>query len=111
MAGIICLYAVIHLDTAQRAAAYGEFARVLRQGGHALIAFHTSDADVAAGGAATVTEWWGCDVELTFRFLDPAAETRALAAAGLELVARLDRAPHPGVEHASERTYLLLRRP
>ncbi len=111
LAGIICLYAVIHLDTAQRAAAYGEFARVLRQGGHALIAFHTSDADVAAGGAATVTEWWGCDVELTFRFLDPAAETRALAAAGLELVARLDRAPHPGVEHASERTYLLLRRP
>lgn len=111
LTGIVCLYAVIHLDTGQRACAYAEFARVLRPGGHALIAFHTSDADVAAGGAATVTEWWGYDVELTFRFLDPVAETRELGACGLELVARLDRAPHPGAEHASQRTYLILRRP
>lgn len=110
LAGIVCLYAVIHLDVGQRAAAYAEFARALRPGGHALIAFHTSDAEVAAGGAATVTEWWGYDVELTFRFLDPAAETRALAASGLEFVARLDRAPHPAIEHASQRTYLVLRR-
>lgn len=30
VAGILCLYAVIHLDAQQRAAAYREFARVLR---------------------------------------------------------------------------------
>ncbi|MBC6450875.1 class I SAM-dependent DNA methyltransferase [Actinokineospora xionganensis] len=107
--GLICLYAVIHLDTDHRAAAYAEFARVLSPGGHALIAFHTSDADLPTGGARHLDAWWGHDVDLTFHFLDPAAETDALAAAGLTVVARLDRAPH-GHEHASNRCYLLLRR-
>ncbi len=111
LTGIVCMYSVIHLDAAQRAAAYGEFARVLRDGGHALIAFHTSDPDVPTGSAATVTDWWGHEVQLTFRFLDPAAETRALARAGLELTARLDRGPYPGVEYPSQRSYLIVRRP
>ena len=109
LAGVLCLYAVIHLDAAERAAAYAEFARVLRSGGHALIAFHTSDDDVHTGESKTMTDWWGHPVDLTFRFLDPAAETATLARAGLELVARLDRAPYPGVEHASQRSYLLVR--
>ncbi|SDH50597.1 Methyltransferase domain-containing protein [Actinokineospora alba] len=107
--GLVCLYAVIHLETDQRAAAYAEFARVLRPGGHALIAFHTSDADLPTGGARHLDGWWGHEVDLTFHFLDPAAETEALTAAGLAVVARLDRAPH-GPEHASDRCYLLVRR-
>jgi SAM-dependent methyltransferase len=111
LAGVLCLYAVIHLNASRRAAAYVEFARVLRPGGHALIAFHTSDADVQAGQATTVTDWWGHAVELTFRFLDPVVETAALARAGLELTARCDRGPYLGVEHASQRSYLLVRRP
>jgi hypothetical protein len=49
-------------------------------------------------------------VELTFRFLDPVAKTAALARAGFDLTARLDRAPNPGIEHASQRSYLLVRR-
>jgi SAM-dependent methyltransferase len=108
--GVLCLYAVIHLDGPGRAAAYAEFARVLRPGGHALIAFHTSDADTAAGQARTLTEWWDNQVELTFHFLDPAVETAALTRAGLDRVARLDRAPQDGAEHPSERSYLLVRR-
>ncbi|WP_330231308.1 methyltransferase domain-containing protein [Nocardia sp. NBC_00508] len=108
--GILCWYAVIHLDEAERAAAYVEFARVLRPGGHALVAFHTSDTDTRPGEAEHITEWWGRPVDLIFRFLDPAAETAALAAAGLTLAARLDRAPNPGTEHPSQRTYLLVRR-
>jgi len=46
-------------------------------------------------------------VTLTFRYLDPAAESQALVASGFEVVARLDRTSGPG-EHASERT---LKRP
>jgi SAM-dependent methyltransferase len=111
LAGVLCLYAVIHLDGPRRAPAYAEFARVLRPGGHALIAFHTRDADVQAGQAKTLTNWWGHAVELTFRFLDPVVEAAALARAGLELTARLDREPYQGVEHASQRSYLLVRRP
>jgi len=47
---------------------------------------------------------------LNFRFLDPGVEIEALAAAGLELVVRLDRLPHDGIEHQSRRSYLLVRR-
>jgi SAM-dependent methyltransferase len=110
LAGLVCMYAVIHLEQHQRAAAYAEFARVLRAGGHALIAFHTSDADIPVGGAKTLTEWWGHDVDLTFHYLDPAVESEALAAAGLVPAARLDREPHQGAEHPSRRSYLLVQR-
>ncbi len=109
ISALVCLYAVIHLDAAERAAAYAEFARVLRPGGHALVAFHVRDAETQAGQEKTLTQWWGNEVELTFRFLDPEAETRALAVAGLTVTARLDRAPDSRVEHASDRTYLLAR--
>lgn len=108
--GIVCLYAVIHLDAAQRAAAYASFRRVLRPGGIGLIAFHTREADIPEGGEATVSSWWDEPVALTFRFLDPSAESQALVAAGFELMARLDRTPGLG-EHASERSYLMVRRP
>jgi SAM-dependent methyltransferase len=110
LTGIVCLYAVIHLDAAQRLAAYQEFARVLRPGGQALVAFHTSDADLPVGGAKTMDEWWGQQVALTFRFLDPVGEVALLHDAGLELTARLDRAPYDGVEHPSHRSYLMVRR-
>jgi SAM-dependent methyltransferase len=111
LAAIVCFYAVIHLDVAERSCAYAEFARVLRPGGHALVAFHVSDAETQPGGAVSRTEWWGNDVDLVFRFLEPAEETGALARAGLTVVARADRAPYPGVEHQSHRSYLLARRP
>lgn len=109
VAALVCLYAVIHLDDAQRAAAYAEFARVLEPGGHALVAFHVRDTETQAGQEKALTNWWGHEVALTFRFLDPDTETRALAEAGLTVTARLDRAPDPRAEHASDRTYLLLR--
>jgi SAM-dependent methyltransferase len=111
VAGIVCLYAVIHLDEPARHGAYREFARVLRPGGTALIAFHTSSAETPTGESMSVTSWWGHDVDLTFRYLNPDYEAQALHDAGLTLVARLDRAPHPGVEHESRRTYLLVRSP
>jgi SAM-dependent methyltransferase len=110
LASVVCLYAVIHLDADQRAAAYREFYRVLRPGGQALIAFHVSDADFPDGGARILSDWWGHQVELTFRFLDPRRESDALAAAGLALAARLDRMPHASAEHASRRCYLLVER-
>ena len=110
LAGLVCLYAVIHLDEPARAAAYREFARVLQDGGRALIAFHTSDAEHATGTRQHVTEWWGRPVDLTFRYLDADEEVAALGSAGLALVARLDRSPHDGLEHPSHRSYLVVGR-
>jgi SAM-dependent methyltransferase len=111
LGAIVCLYAVIHLDALQRQAAYSEFGRVLRPGGHALVAFHVSDEDFTAGGAKRMTEWWGQEVDVVFRYLDPVAELEAMTRAGLEFVARLDRQPYADVEHPSNRSYLLVRRP
>ena len=109
LTGLLSWYAVIHLDDDQRAAAYREFHRVLGPGGHALIAFHTRDQDIAPGGHRTMGQWFDRDVELTFRFLNPAVEADALAWAGFTVVARLDRQHHPGTEYPSDRTYLLVR--
>jgi SAM-dependent methyltransferase len=111
LAAIVSFYAVIHLDAAGRAKAYQEFARTLAAGGHALVAFHVSDDDVSAGGRRTFDEWWGIEVSLTFRFLDPAEEISLLAAGGLQVIARVDREPYTEIEHASKRCYLLAQRP
>ena len=75
------------------------------------VAAYVSDAEVAPGGSRTLSTWWGHDVELTFRFLDPAVEAAALAEAGLATVARIDREPYAGAEHPSRRCTLLLARP
>lgn len=108
--GIVCFYAVIHLDAGQRAEVYASFRRVLRPGGIALIAFHVRDAETPMGTEVTVSSWWDEPVSLAFRFLDPTAESEALVAAGFDILARLDRKPGPD-EHASDRSYLLAQRP
>src|SRR5262245_32058102 len=66
LGGLVCFYAVIHLDRAARALAYAEFNRVLRPGGYALIAFHISDAQHPVGGENTISQWWERPVALTF---------------------------------------------
>lgn len=107
LTGVVCWYALIHLDTDQRAIAYRELDRVLRPGGWALVAFHTSDAETASGRAKKMTEWWGHEVDLTFHFLDPDQEVVVLSGTGLRLVARMDREPG-AAEYPSRRSYLLL---
>lgn len=109
--GVVCLYAVIHLDDARRPRAYAEFARVLRPGGHLLVSFHVCDEEIPARRQRHLREWRGLDVDVVFRFLDPTEEVSALERVGFEFVARLERAPHVGVEHPSRRAYLLFRRP
>ena len=108
---IVCFYATIHLDTEQREWAYAEFARVLKPGGHALIAFHTRDAQVESGGELEVSMFMDRDVDLVFRFLDPVVEASALLDAGFTITGQLQRLPYVEYEHPSERGYLLVRRP
>lgn len=75
--------------------------------GWALIAFHPADADARPGDTRHLVIWGDQPVDLTFRFLDPDAETTAAGYAGLRLTARLDRQPVDG-ERPSTRSYLLL---
>lgn len=108
--GIIALYSIIHLTAAGRARACREFARTVRPGGWLLAAFHIDSPDFAAGEVNHLTTWFGQDVELDGYFLEPAAVTADVEAAGFTVTATLVRSPYPGVEYPSQRCYLLARR-
>jgi len=110
LAGVAAMYSIIHLDSAGRSAACGELARVLRPGGHLLVAFHVDDADLSAGQVRHFDSWFEEAVDLDFHFLDPQDVIDDLATAGFEVTARMDREPHPGAEHPSRRCYLLAQR-
>jgi SAM-dependent methyltransferase len=110
-AGAVALYSIIHLDEAGRVAAAREFARVVRPGGWLLLAFHIDDTDIVAGEGRHFASWFGHDVDLTFFFLDPAAVSADLAAAGFRIMATTIREPGPGPEHPSRRGYVLAQRP
>jgi SAM-dependent methyltransferase len=102
---IVAFYSLIHLDDDLITQACGEFARVLRPGGHVLVAFHEGD------GSEHVSEWWGHEVDLEFRFLQEAAVSSRLTDAGLQVEAMLRRAPHVGYEVETTRIYLQARKP
>jgi len=102
--GIVGLYAIVHLRTAELAAPLRELCRVLAPNGLVLVAFH------AGTDTVHVEELFGCATSLDFYFHAPEAVTAALVEAGFALEARLDREPYPDAEYPSRRTYLLARR-
>jgi SAM-dependent methyltransferase len=107
-AGAVALYSIIHLDARERAAAFREFARVLRPGAPLLVAFHLSDG----GDSVHLTTWFGAEVDVDVHFLDPAAVRDDLTAAGFTIAADLVREPLDPAEYPSRRAYLLaLREP
>ena len=105
VAAAVVLFAWIHLTDDELAAAAAELHRVLRPGGVAVISFHVGDEVVH------LDEWHGHAVDIDFRFLQPAAVTAVLAAAGLRVEATLERAAVPDLEAPTRRCYLVARRP
>lgn len=104
LAGIVAFYSIVHLASDQLSAPVAEFHRVLSDGGLVAVAFHAGTATVR------VHELFGVATNLDFMFHQPAFVEQALVDAGFTIEARLDRQPYPGVEHASQRTYLLARK-
>ncbi len=101
---VIAFYSVIHLSPGELPAALAELYRVLRPGGLALLAFH------AGTEVRHVTDWLGHDVDVDFRFYEPADVAAALEGAGFTVQARLERAAYPA-EVDTRRAYLLAARP
>jgi ubiquinone/menaquinone biosynthesis C-methylase UbiE len=101
---IVAFYSLIHLEDHQIAQTSGEFARILRPGGLVLVAFHEGDE------SQHVSQWWGHQVDLDFRFLSEATVSSQLSEAGLQVEAMLRRAPYLGYEVETTRVYLQARK-
>ncbi len=87
LSGLVAWYSFIHVPGAQRQDVLGEFYRVLRPGGHLLLAFQVGD------GTLHLAEAFGSDISLDFYRLQPDAVAGLLGRAGFELTARLVKAP------------------
>lgn len=109
--GALAMYSIIHLDAAERRAAYRELARVIHPGGHLMLAFHTSDATHRPGERTEKEEFLGRRINLILHFLCPDDVAANLRDAGFTETARLLREPEPTVESQSRRCYLIARKP
>ena len=99
----VALYSIIHLEPGELRRAFTEIHRVLRPAGLVLVAFHVG-SDVRH-----VTDWLGHEVDVDFRFLEPAHVTGVMEDAGLAVEAQLERTSYPE-ELQTRRGYLLARR-
>lgn len=104
-AAVVAFYSMIHLDDGQLREAAGEICRVLRPGGWLLASFHRGAEPVH------LDNWWGADVDLDFRFFQPAAIEPVLTAAGLVTTQVIKRAPYRGIEVETERFYIRAQKP
>lgn len=103
-AAIVAHYSLVHLAASEISDAVARLARGLRPGGWLSVAVHVGNR------VKHVEDWWGRSVDLDVVFHDPDALRAAFAAAGLVDVEWYLRGP-VGAEAATERLYLLGRRP
>jgi SAM-dependent methyltransferase len=102
--GLVCFYSLIHMiDDADLRTALAEFHRVLEDQGLLLLAVHAGQ-EVRHSG-----EWFGAQVDVSFRFFDPDGLAAELDRAGFAIEAVTRRQPYPDVEVATERAYFLAR--
>lgn len=90
LAGIVAWYSLIHVPQPRRAAVLREFRRVLRPGGHVLLAFQVGDDTLHLEQA------FGHEIALDFHRLRPDDVVDLLHGVGFELTARVEKAPEAG---------------
>jgi SAM-dependent methyltransferase len=101
-AGIVAFYALIYGDDAETAAALAELRRVLRDGGHVLLAVH------AGTGAQRFTDYKGAPIDVELCYRQPEAFGAQVRQAGFAVEAIETRPPDP-IEHPTERLYVAAR--
>lgn len=105
--GICAWYSVIHVPDGHLPAAFAEFHRVLKPGGHAVLAFQVGDE------TGERTEAFGHEIALTFHRRPPERVAALLADAGLPVRATLVREPevHPFLAEKVPQAFLFARKP
>jgi SAM-dependent methyltransferase len=100
---VVAFYSIIHLLPEERPAAFAEIRRVLRSRGLLLVSFHVGTE------VRHRDEWWGHEVDVDFRFLEPLVILEELEAAGFVLELAAERVAYPD-EGPTRRAYLMARR-
>ncbi len=102
--GLVSFYSLIHMiDDADLRAALAEYRRVLTDGGLLLLAVH------AGQEVRHSAEWFGAEVDVSFRFFDPPWLQAELEQAAFTVEALTIRQPYPDAEVLTPRAYLLAR--
>jgi SAM-dependent methyltransferase len=102
--GLVSFYSLIHMiDDADLRLALAEFRRVLADDGLLLLAVHTGHE------VRHSTEWFGAEVDVSFRFFDPDWLSAELEQAGFAIESLTRRQPYPQAEVPTERAYFLAR--
>ncbi len=102
--GPVSFYSLIHMiDDADLRAALAEYRRVLTDGGLLLLAVHVGQE------VRHSAEWFGAEVDVSFRFFDPSWLRAELEQAAFTIEALTLREPYPDAEVATSRAYFLAR--
>ncbi|PTH87986.1 SAM-dependent methyltransferase [Streptomyces sp. A244] len=105
LGGIVALYSIIHVPDDHLPSVFAGFRRVLLPGAPVLLGFQSGDED----GHQHLAERYGQEISLDYYWRTPDTVAEHLEAAGLELYARVLRAPQG--EERMPRAFLLARRP
>lgn len=103
LAGLVAWYSIIHTPPERLPRVFAEFARVVRPGGHVMMAFQVGDEKVR------VEQAYGHTVAADAYRLPPDRVADLLAAAGIEVTTRVVRQPE-GRWEKTPQAYLLARR-
>jgi ubiquinone/menaquinone biosynthesis C-methylase UbiE len=103
LAGVVCWYSLMFLAPADRPAAFGELARVVKPGGYLVTAFKAGDSTLRRAGHST-----GLGVEFDIYWLAPEDMEREVTNAGFATAFWGGRPPEG--QEGSPQGYLLARR-
>lgn len=101
--GVVSWYSSIHTPADRLPRLFAEFRRVLKPGGHALLAFQVGDEP------RHLERPWGHPVSLDFHRRTPEGMAELLAEAGFSVRSRTVRAPEPELDEKVPQAYLVAR--
>ncbi|GGW63327.1 methyltransferase [Streptomyces galilaeus] len=101
--GVVSWYSSIHTPADRLPHLFAEFRRVLKPGGHALLAFQVGEEP------RHLEQPWGHPVSLDFHRRTPEGMAGLLAEAGFSVRSRTVRAPEPELDEKVPQAYLVAR--
>ena len=104
LAGIVCFYAIIHLEREDVPRALSEMHRVLKPGASLLLSFHGGEGELHRD------QWYDMPVSIDISLFESEEMAGYLETAGFEVERIVDREPYE-FEYPTRRVYAFARKP